>query len=192
LAAIEPVNEPWWNSDMDVLKDFYRDVRNMMREQQPRLKFVFHDAFKWEPNLWDDLFEDDDIENVVMDTHQYFAWGPARRKITKYCNEYNFTMSKAQRVKYEVWVGEWSLATDVCATWLGGFNDANTDASRTCQRVECPYSYMSEHGVDFDRTAAQLGPFGETGLSRDHSTIQNGKCAIDSDYFGDDDVMVLG
>lgn len=45
LYAIEPVNEPWFNSDLSVLKDFYRDVRNMMREQQPRLVFVFHDAF---------------------------------------------------------------------------------------------------------------------------------------------------
>ena len=127
-----------------------------------------------------------------MDTHQYFAWGVARREIDSYCNEYSRTMSTANKVKYEVWVGEWSLATDVCALWLGGFNDANTDASRTCQRVECPYSYMPEHGVDFDRTAANLGPFGQTGLTRDHSTIQNGTCALDSDYFSDDDVMVLG
>lgn len=32
LYAIEPVNEPWWNSDLDVLMQFYRDVRNMMRD----------------------------------------------------------------------------------------------------------------------------------------------------------------
>jgi hypothetical protein len=29
-------------------------------------------------------------------------------------------------MNFEVWLGEWSLATDVCAFWLGGFNDANT------------------------------------------------------------------
>ena len=33
LYAIEPVNEPWWNTDLSVLKDFYRDIRTMMREQ---------------------------------------------------------------------------------------------------------------------------------------------------------------
>merc|ERR1719195_242127 len=27
LAAIEPVNEPWWSSDYDVLAQFYRDVK---------------------------------------------------------------------------------------------------------------------------------------------------------------------
>jgi len=48
----------------------------MMQAQQPRLKFVFHDAFhSWDAGMWNDLFEDDDHENVVMDTHQYFAWG---------------------------------------------------------------------------------------------------------------------
>lgn len=32
LYAIEPMNEPWFLSDLDVLKSFYRDVRNLMRE----------------------------------------------------------------------------------------------------------------------------------------------------------------
>ena len=48
--------------------------------------------------------------------------------MSTYCDNYDKTISKAKDVKYEVWVGEWSLATDVCALWLGGFNDAGTDA----------------------------------------------------------------
>ena len=28
--AYEPVNEPWWNTNLDVLKDFYRDVRKLV------------------------------------------------------------------------------------------------------------------------------------------------------------------
>ena len=85
LYAIEPVNEPWWNTDLSVLKTFYREVRDMMREQQPRLKFVFHDAFHFDFIDWNNLFEDDDIENVVMDTHQYIAWGPKHRNMATYC-----------------------------------------------------------------------------------------------------------
>lgn len=107
-----------------------------------------------------------------MDTHQYYAWDPAHGPIATYCSEYATRLSLANSVKYDIWVGEWSLATDVCALWLGGFNDANANAAYTCQRVECPYSYMPVHGVDFDRTAAKLGPFGDTGLDRDHATIQ--------------------
>jgi glucan 1,3-beta-glucosidase len=56
--------------------------------------------------------------------------------------------------------------------------------------VDCPKSYIPdpELGVDFDRTAAILGPFG----SNDLSTIRNGKCPIDSAFYSDDDVNTLG
>jgi len=177
---------------MGILKAFYKDVRNLMREQKPDLKFVFHDAFHFDASTWNDLFDDDDIENVVMDTHQYFAWWGAQDDIGNYCDGYGGTFNNAAEIKYEIWVGEWSLATDVCALWLGGFNDANTAASRTCQRVTCPTSYMSTYGVDFDRTAAKLGPYGASGLAWDHPYIMSGTCAIDSDYFPDDQIMRLG
>ena len=192
LAAIEPVNEPWWCSDLGILKAFYKDVRNLIKEQQPRLKFVFHDAFHFSADTWNDLFDDDDHENVVMDTHQYFAWWGAQDDIGSYCDGYGGTFNEAAKIKYDIWVGEWSLATDVCALWLGGFNDANTDAAYTCQRVECPYTYMPTLGTDFDRTADSLGPYGATGLTRDHAIIKNGTCAKDSDFYPDDQVMRLG
>lgn len=67
--ALEPVNEPWGNSDIPTLKDFYRSVRNLMREMYPEKVFVFHDSFHTDPDIWNDLFDDDDIENVVLDTH---------------------------------------------------------------------------------------------------------------------------
>ena len=200
LYAIEPVNEPWYATDLDTLKTFYRDVRTMMKEQQPRLIFVFHDSFNFNSGVWNDLFEDDDMENVVMDTHQYVAWwnvADHQGDVGSYCDDYGGILyGTAPNVKYPVWVGEWALATDVCATWLGGFNDANTDvdASRPCQRVECPASYLASQAVDFDRTAAELGPYGQSGqnLSSDHAIIKNGQCTIDSAHYGEDEVMRLG
>ena len=69
VYAIEPVNEPWWHSDISVLKGFYRRVRTLMKQRAPHLTFVFHDAFLTFGHVWNDLFEDDDHENVVMDTH---------------------------------------------------------------------------------------------------------------------------
>lgn len=69
LYAIEPMNEPWGSSDLNVLMQFYRDVRKMIKDQKPRLKFVFHDAFHFDAGLWNQLFDDNDHENVVMDTH---------------------------------------------------------------------------------------------------------------------------
>jgi len=38
----------------------------------------------------------------------------------------------------EVWWGEWALATDNCAMWLGGFNDQNPEPSVQCKPIECP------------------------------------------------------
>ena len=34
--------------------------------------------------------------------------------------------------KYEVWVGEWSLATDTCAFWLDNFNDSKSPRTDPC------------------------------------------------------------
>lgn len=44
----------------------------------------------------------------------------------EFCDDYHENAKNAENIKYPVWFGEWSLATDVCATWLGGFNDGNT------------------------------------------------------------------
>lgn len=131
VYALEPVNEPWWNSDLTVLKNFYRDVRAKIQAKAPQITFVFHDSFIWDASTWNDLFEDTD--KVVMDTHQYVAWwGYVGTDIGNYCNGYGTNMAKAFDVKFDVWVGEWSLATDVCALWLGGFNDNNTDYAYPC------------------------------------------------------------
>lgn len=69
VYALEPVNEPWWNSDQDVLKNFYRSVREVIRSINPNTLFVFHDSFIPYADHWNDLFPDDDMENVVVDTH---------------------------------------------------------------------------------------------------------------------------
>jgi len=189
VTAIEPVNEPWWSSDLPTLKTFYRNVRNMMREQAPHLTFVFHDSFHFDTNTWNDLFDEGDWDNVIMDTHQYLAWWGAQDDIGKYCDGYGSTMANAQNFPCPVWVGEWSLATDVCALWLGGFNDNNTPYAYECEWVDCPVSYLPEEtAADFDRTAEMLGPYGSNTLS----TVQNGKCPKDSTHYPEEDVNTLG
>jgi hypothetical protein len=185
MHALEPVNEPWWNSNYDVLKDYYRQVRNEMRKINPDVLFVFHDGFSPWASTWNDLFADDDIKNVVMDNHSYMAWWERKDDIGKYCDDYGGTIRNMNDIKYPIWVGEWSLATDVCAFWLGGFNDSNTSYQFDCNWVDCPYSYLpAEHAVDFDRTAATLGPYGES----DRATVKYGQCATDSTFFPDDQV----
>jgi len=99
----------------------------------------------------------------------------------------------ADRLKYPVWVGEWSLATDVCATWLGGFNDANTHSQYTCNWNDCPKTYLPSGnglGTDFDRTAAQLGPFGPSEFTA-QANLQYGKCSSDSSFFDENDIKKI-
>lgn len=187
VYAVEPVNEPWEKSDFPTLKSFYRQVRAVIREINPEVKFVFHDAFTPRADHWNDLFADDDIENTIMDTHAYMAWYDKMDTVGEYCDKYKSVLLDEQirTIKYPIWVGEWSLATDACATWLGGFNDHNTVFQFECNWVDCPTTYLpSPYNKDFDRSAAILGPFGEM----DESCIRNGKCPIDSMWFSDAEV----
>lgn len=62
-----------------------------------------------------------------MDHHYYQAWNRDMNTVEQFCQDYERNALFATQFKYEVWFGEWSLATDVCAHWLGGFNDGNTD-----------------------------------------------------------------
>lgn len=192
LYALEPVNEPWWSSDLDLLKGFYRKVYAMIQEKAPDVIFTFHDAFHGDADTWNNMFtEDESVEGIVMDTHFYTAWWGSQDSIEGYCGGYEGTMSNLKNtMRYPVWVGEWSLATDVCAMWLGGFNDSNTEYQNTCEMVECPRSYLPEEfAVDFDREAAgPLGPFG----SSKRSTIESGMCYNDSQYYSNKEVTRLG
>jgi hypothetical protein len=165
--AYEPVNEPWWSSDLPTLKDFYRTVRKLVQDNAPDAYFVFHDSFHFGADTWNDLFDKDDYHLVAIDHHQYQGWAQGMYTKEEFCDDYERNAATSDDFLMEVWIGEWSLATDVCAHWLGGFNDGNTDPQFKCKRVECPRTYLpSSHAVDFDRTADMLGPYG-TGKAED-------------------------
>lgn len=194
LYAIEPVNEPWWNSDMPTLKHYYRQCRDVVRSYNPDVVFVFHEAFQRQASVWNDLFPDTDMENVVLDTHPYMAFWIDDEHIFQtpegYCNKYTEELLEPEtaNIKYPMWAGEWALGTDVCAHWLNGFNDYRDPYTHECAAVECPYSYMpAPEGVDFDRTLAEIGPFGVSPAQ----TPKYGMCGNDSNFFNHEDVQIL-
>ena len=91
VYALEPANEPWQNSDLPTLKDFYRSVRQVIREINPDVLFVFHESFHRQASVWNDLFPDDDIKNTVLDTHPYMAFWTgdmAHDTADEYCAAY--------------------------------------------------------------------------------------------------------
>lgn len=160
FAAFEPVNEPWNFSDMGLLKGFYRRVRELVRSKtNPGTKFVFYADDISSKEVWDDLFEASDREDVVLDNHYYQAWS-GYTSVEQACQEYEKYGQRVSQLGYEIWVGEWSLATDKCAHWLGGLNEG-IESDLGCNWVECPAPYLSQWAEDVpDRAAEFLGPFG--------------------------------
>lgn len=108
------------------------------------------------------------------------------------CADYENMSADALDFKSEVWIGEWALATDTCAHWLNGFNDMNGHPQKTCEYVECPFTYLTgEHEIDFDRTAEKLGPFGGADDDK-YQLIMNGQCQSDSLYYNNTELAQLG
>lgn len=187
VYALEPVNEPWGPTPRNTLYQFYRDVRDIVHGSNPDVKFVFY-AYDFSDD-WNNLFDDDDHHNVVMDTHYYQAWWSAQDSIQSHCGAYWDNFAIADKIKYELWIGEWSLATDVCAMWLGGFNDNSSPYVHTCKWVDCPKPYLTgDVAIDLDRSAGKLGPFG----NEDTSTPNHGQCPTDSDFWPDSDMTYFG
>jgi glucan 1,3-beta-glucosidase len=184
--AFEPINEPQFNPLIDQLQDWYRASRRMVQKYTANAWFVMHNAGNNDFELWNNMFRDDDMDQVAVDVHHYQAFMGAPNFVTTKdsCDEYETSISAiVDKLKYPAWLGEWSLATDVCAWWLGGFNDANTHAQYNCSLIPCPYSYMEHnYGGDFNRSAPILGPFGPEEFVH-QANVHNGMCTSDSNYF---------
>lgn len=162
-----------------------------MRRYNESLTFVFHDSFHTSAKTWNDLFPDDDCENVALDTHIYMAWETPKTQIDQFCSMIDFYLNNpdAAEIKYDMWVGEWSLATDECGMWLDGMNDEQEGFPQyPCVYHDCPSSYMPEpYNFDFDREADVLGPIGE----HSPNLIKKGQCPYDAGMFDDQEVKQL-
>ena len=96
----------------------------------------------------------------------------------------------AETIKFPVLFGEWSLGTDTCLMWIGGFNDGFEQPPQNCQWQACPETYMPQpFDSDFDRSAKVLGPFG--GGWPAITNIHEGQCVYDSTSFTDEQVQQL-
>lgn len=54
----------------------YRKVRKLVQRYAPQAHFVFHDSFRYDPNVWNDLFREGDVDKVALDHHYYWAFNP--------------------------------------------------------------------------------------------------------------------
>lgn len=189
FAAFEPVNEPLDVTPLEPLFEFYREARKLTRRYAPQAKFVFHDSFRYEPEIWNKLFTPDDVQDTVLDHHFYWAFahqqGDYLTSVGQTCAYVEKYAKMAEQFHYDVWFGEWALATDNCAQHLNGFNNGEMNPNYTCAQMECPKPYITEcvgceaSTADLDRTSPILGPFGNLGTNQKNS-IKYGKCWTDS------------
>ncbi|MBS3991451.1 MAG: cellulase family glycosylhydrolase [Erysipelothrix sp.] len=74
LWGIEALNEPRWDIDMTIIQQFYLDTYTRLRSiLSPSHTIVFHDSFR--NDQWVEFFENNKLENVVLDLHLYQCFG---------------------------------------------------------------------------------------------------------------------
>ncbi|RHY15813.1 hypothetical protein DYB36_007756 [Aphanomyces astaci] len=169
VLGLQPVNEPWELTPIDVLKNFYWDSYKRIKDLAPSWKFVVHDSFRFGLNYWSNFMKG--CPDIALDTHIYQAWmspTTAEDYGSNACQQ-KYTLSSMENALMPVIVGEWSLATDNCAMWLNGFNDnlpgfPKVECTLQACPVESTYLGYGFPGTPLDITKPIQGPYG-TGTS---------------------------
>lgn len=52
VLGLEPVNEPWQYTPIEQLKQFYWDGYLIVKKHAPYWKYIMHDSFRLDPNIW--------------------------------------------------------------------------------------------------------------------------------------------
>lgn len=138
--GLEFVNEPGWDVDFDVLKQWYIDTYHVLRPIVPDWKLVMEESFR--PYSWQGFMENKtEFNNVMLDSHIYLAFN---NNIIEMQDENDIlaqSCDQAIRVDFmqeremPTIVGEWSNAVDDCAKYLNGFHTKirKEELGRSCQ-----------------------------------------------------------
>jgi glucan 1,3-beta-glucosidase len=143
VVGLEPVNEPWEHTPLDILKSFYYKVNALVQEHVPRWMCLMHDSFRPTVENWASFFKL--CDKCALDMHLYQAWFPpmSNNKFVELACTDGQKIHDLESAGVPVIVGEWSLATDNCAMWLNGLNDNLPGYPLVeCARKPCPDPYM--------------------------------------------------
>jgi len=126
VLGLEPLNEPWQYTPLDVLKRFYWEGYLLMKARAPYWKYIMHDSFRL--GSWKGFM--DGCPERALDTHIYQAWRDPDSRIGFYTDACRAKMfiAEVERDFGPVIVGEWSLATDNCGTRV---HDSQTISSQS-------------------------------------------------------------
>ena len=183
VIGLEPVNEPFEQSPVPVLKQFYWDGYLIVKESAPHWKYIMHDSFRFSRDIWGGFMAD--CPDRILDTHIYSAWsnpGPRDAFFHTACKSHQ-GLAEMEIAFGPVIVGEWSIATDQCAMWQNGFNDDIPGYPKMpCKYIDCSqnetYLGPDQPGVPLNKTKPLQGPYG-TGSS---GPIY-GMCPVGRDWF---------
>jgi len=151
VKSIELLNEPRLSSTgniftMNELKSYYINGTGIVLGNSQGLNVTYHDAF-WGPTYWQSFnpvnpSSTTPAPNIVLDTHQYYAFAPLNNLphqtiLQGICNISQLLKSGIEEgvVPYTV-VGEWSLETgNAPNTTSSSQNRGDTQAKRTWLRL---------------------------------------------------------
>ena len=72
VVGMTPINEPWYNTPMDVLQEFYWQSYRIVQANKPDWITLMHDSFRLRLDVWGNFMTD--CSNYALDTHIYQAW----------------------------------------------------------------------------------------------------------------------
>ncbi len=135
LHGIEVLNEPRWDIDTQLLKQYTSDGYQRIRQacDPEQVAVIFHDGFR-SFREYGNFLKEPEYRNVVLDIHRYQCferhdidtdiYGHLRKTVVDWKDEADAIITEAQQWTY---VGEWSLGLDlkVVSLWANGpFNHA--------------------------------------------------------------------
>eukprot|EP01121_Diplochlamys_sp_Union-15-3_P019783 TRINITY_DN7532_c0_g1_i1.p1 TRINITY_DN7532_c0_g1~~TRINITY_DN7532_c0_g1_i1.p1 ORF type:complete len:481 (-),score=66.64 TRINITY_DN7532_c0_g1_i1:4-1446(-) len=161
MLGIGLLNEPRWDVDIDVIKDFYIRAYEVVRPIVPGWAIVIHDAFRY--NAWLNFMSDPQIyKNIIMDTHIYQSFTDQDitqtedGHIQEACG-YHLMVDWMECMQFPTVVGEWSLGTTDCPLYLRGFEQP---PRAPILGVPCPHHNSDEFLKAY--ALAQLNTFERT------------------------------
>jgi aryl-phospho-beta-D-glucosidase BglC (GH1 family) len=137
----------------DFLRKFYTDAYHRIRKYMPVDKaVVFHDGFRIRE--WKNFMQNDEFENVVLDTHQYTMVFNAMN-IEPTLENYRKAMEEVEELIVEmkeyfpVIVGEWCLFNPLVGGKIGaggpgsGYGDQNEESALQSDEVSQIYNEIA-------------------------------------------------
>ncbi len=114
LLGIQLLNEPRWDVPMEILREYYHQGYEAVREHIPAEKtaVVIHDGFRLKE--WKDFMQESRYSNIILDTHMYQCFKEEERAFDISRHIHRAAVERKQDIDemkeyFPVCVGEWSL-----------------------------------------------------------------------------------